>query len=91
MRVNGRLLRPSNLAERRVLKSLGVDYLRCPRNANPYALARRIRRISRGASDDLLFVRDVAAQMKPVLRPTGPSPTPDVDTTEDQAAAHGTG
>jgi len=87
MRICGRILRPSNLAERRVMKSLGIDYLRCPRTENPYALARRIKRASR-PTEDLLFMRDVATRMKPVVRPT--QPTPDADTTEDEALADGT-
>lgn len=90
MRVNGRLLRPSTLAERRVMKSLGIDYLRCPRTENPYALARRIKRASR-PTEDTLFVRDIATRMKPVVRPAQPGPTPDADTTEDEALADGTG
>ena len=48
MRIQGRLLRPSTLAERRVLKSLGVDALRVPRRSNPFAVARLIRRASLG-------------------------------------------
>jgi hypothetical protein len=72
------------------MKSLGIDYLRCPRTANPYALARRIKRASK-PTEDLLFVRDIATRMRPVMRPTGPVPTPDGDTTEDGALADGTG
>ena len=44
MRIQGRQLRPSNLAERRVLKSLGTDVLRVPRKLNPFAVARHIRK-----------------------------------------------
>ena len=51
MRIQGRHLRPSTLAERRVLKSLGVDYLRVPRRLNPFGLARLIRRVSLGGAD----------------------------------------
>ena len=44
MRIQGRQLRASNLAERRVLKALGTDVLRVPRKFNPFAVARHIRR-----------------------------------------------
>ena len=46
MRIQGRQLRASNLAERRVLKSLGTDVLRVPRKLNPFAVARHIRKIA---------------------------------------------
>lgn len=51
MRIVGRTLRASTLAERRVLKSLGFDFIRVPRKHNPYAVARLIRRISFGTAD----------------------------------------
>jgi len=53
MRVQGRTLRPSNLAERRVLKALGVDFLRVPRRANPFAIARHVKRLASGRGGDL--------------------------------------
>ena len=51
MRIQGRLLRPENLAERRVLKSLGIDHIRVPRRLNPFAVARLVRRLSFGGTD----------------------------------------
>ena len=51
MRIQGRLLRPSTLAERRVLKALGLDAIKVPRRSNPFAVARLIRRISLGSPD----------------------------------------
>jgi hypothetical protein len=51
MRIQGRLLRPENLAERRVLKSLGVDFLRVPRKYNPFSVARLVHRASQGGLD----------------------------------------
>ena len=51
MRIQGRFLRPENLAERRVLKSLGIDHIRVPRRLNPFAVARLVRRLSFGGSD----------------------------------------
>ena len=57
MRIQGRTLRASNLAERRVLKSLGVDTLRVPRRLNPFALARQVRKIAGGTGGDLPALR----------------------------------
>jgi hypothetical protein len=51
MRIQGRCLRPSNLAERRVLKTLGLDSLRVPRRQNPFAIARSIRKLAAGRGD----------------------------------------
>jgi len=68
MRIQGRTLRPSNLAERRLLLSLGSPTLRVPRAANPYLIARRLERAARGDNPDVLFVCDVicrARQPKP--------------------------
>ncbi len=47
MRIIGRILRPSTLAERRLLLSLGSDCYRVPRTENPYIVARRFRRAAR--------------------------------------------
>jgi hypothetical protein len=66
MRIQGRFLRPSNLAERRVLKSLGVDVLRVPRRLNPFAVGRHIKRIASGIGGDLPTLRKMLA---PVLTP----------------------
>jgi hypothetical protein len=59
MRITGRLLRPSTLAERRFLLSLGIPALRVPRRINPYAIARRLQRAIAGRTDDLLAVREL--------------------------------
>lgn len=51
MRINGRILRPATLAERRLLLSLGSSFYRVPRSENPFIVARRLRRLARfGAS-----------------------------------------
>ena len=46
MRVNGRTLRPSTLAERRMLLAAGLTSVRVPRSQNPYAVARRLARLA---------------------------------------------
>ena len=48
MRITGRSLRPSNLAERRVMLSLGFPTIRVPRHANPFIVARRVSRLAKG-------------------------------------------
>ena len=57
MRIQGRNLRPSTLAERRVLKTLGVDMLRVHRGLNPFMIARHIRRLATGRNGDLPALR----------------------------------
>jgi hypothetical protein len=71
MRIQGRFLRPSNLAERRVLKALGTDVLRIPRKLNPFAVARHIRKIASGTGGNLPELR--AALMKAPLGRTFPA------------------
>ena len=55
---SGRQIRPSNLAERRLLLSLGIVVLRVPRGTNPYVIARWLERAARRDSEDLVFLRD---------------------------------
>ncbi len=68
MRIQGRVLRASNLAERRVLKALGTDVLRVPRKLNPFAVARHIRKIASGTGGNLPELR--AALEKAPARPS---------------------
>lgn len=78
MRINGRILRPSDLSERRVLLSLGVDPLlglRVPRSANPYHVARCVRRIARAHNDDMQLLRGIVASN----RRREPQPSPELD------------
>ena len=75
MRVNGRLLRPSTLAERRVLKSLGIDCLRVPRGHNPFAIARQIARLARGAVPEARIIKEILEEDR-VRRPKLPLPLP---------------
>lgn len=83
MRINGRLLRPSTLAERRVLHALGANPLRVSRRFNPYVVARRIARIARLDSTDGEFLRSVVrgARSTPLV-PTPTAPSPDLDTND---------
>ena len=85
MRIQGRLLRPENLRERRLLRSLGLDHIRAPRRLNPFSLARLIRRMSAGGEDmrKLKHMLRVGAQPVP-QEPTLPDSTSDV--AEERAA-----
>jgi hypothetical protein len=60
MRIQGRVLRPSTLAERRLLFSVGVDHLRVPREINPFAVIRRLQKVAVGSKRELLAIRALA-------------------------------
>ena len=77
MIVNGRTVRPSTLAERRLLLSGGVTHVRVPRSQNPYAVARRLGRLAKGEVAEL---RKLLATIHQAPRPNPmPIPTPDLD------------
>ncbi|MCL4750440.1 MAG: hypothetical protein KJ015_09780 [Myxococcales bacterium] len=81
MRINGRILRPSDLEERRLmLNEFGTLSLRVPRGANPYLIARRLRRAAHNESPDLLFVRERLMGRRP--KTSEPHPSPDIDVPE---------
>ena len=82
-RITGRVIRPSTLAERRILLGLGTPTLRVSRRHNVYVVARKLARAARGQSPDLLVLHDVARHKLPlpqppddVERPRRPSPGP---------------
>lgn len=81
MRVNGRILRPSTLAERRFLLSLGVSEIRVPRGINPFTAARRVRRAAACTTPDHEFTRELARAQKR-RQDVFPVPSPDVDRPE---------
>jgi len=83
MRVNGRTLRYSTLAERRLMLSLGIDSLHVPRKLNPYSVARKLRRIASGQPGDLLLVHELIARQKGRQDPWRRAlPNPEGDTPE---------
>jgi len=61
MRIQGRQLRPSTLAERRILKALGTDVIRVPRRFNPFAVARHIKKLAAGTGGNLPELRAMLA------------------------------
>ena len=88
MRITGRSLRPSNLAERRVMLALGSPTIRVPRGMNPFIVARRVGRLAKGQTDDHQFLRElVRAQHKAVP----PVPQPEPDTTDPIEIDNGAG
>jgi hypothetical protein len=74
MRIQGRCLRPSNLAERRVLKTLGLDSLRVRRGLNPFAVARLVKKIAVGTGGNLPALRTLLQRN---ARPTPATELPD--------------
>jgi hypothetical protein len=62
MRINGRLLRPSTLAERRLFNALGTDSIRVPRMMNPYVVARRARRLALYDHPDFLVLKELVTK-----------------------------
>ena len=62
MRIRGRRLYPSTLAERRVMMSLGGTPLYAPRGISPYVIARRLARSARGESTDDAFLKAAFAR-----------------------------
>jgi hypothetical protein len=77
MRICGRVLRPSTLAERRLLLGqLGTNSIRVPRSQNIFAIARRIERYLK-KNDDVVFLKKLAAPKRSV-----PPIPPDVDSPE---------
>ena len=79
MRLRGRILRASNLAERRLMTALGVDFIKVPKGTNPFIVMRRFARAARCQTPDHLFVRDVIDRSKSW---PNPSPAPEPDTSE---------
>jgi hypothetical protein len=78
MRIRGRVLRASTLAERRLLKALGVDALRVPRRLNPFAVARALHKVAAGTGGDL-------PALKKLLQL--PSPAPELPDSRDEERA----
>jgi len=71
-RIHGRTVRASNLAERRILSSLGVHALRVPRGQNPFLVARKLRQASR-PNEAASFLAAVAMRQKAPKAPNGQS------------------
>lgn len=83
MRICGRLLRPSTLAERRLLlRHFGTSAVRIPRSHNIFAVARRVERYL-NKNDDVVFLKKLGS----VGRRCVPPVTPDVDSPEPPPGA----
>lgn len=80
VRIVGRTLRPGCINTRRLfLGILGVDVIRVPRSANPFSLARRIRRYLQ--HEDIVFLKKLVSARRRPMR----SVTPDVAAAEPVA------
>jgi hypothetical protein len=81
-RINGRIIRPSTLAERRLMFSLGLGTaLRVPRSANPYAVARKLKRLL-NVNPDADYLRRLGKKKQVTVPPA----LPDSRSDEEQAA-----
>lgn len=87
MRIQGRVLRPSNLAERRVLKTLGFDYLRVRRGLNPFIVSRHIQKLAVGRGGDLPALRAMLKKNERPLPPVLELPDSTPEPREDERAA----
>lgn len=64
MRICGRVLRPSTLAERRLLLGLfGATAVRVPRSQNIFAVARRVGRYLK-KNEDIRFLEELASSIR---------------------------
>ena len=89
MRIQGRHLRPSNLSERRVLLTLGIDHLnfRVSRRLNPFAVARHVKRLASGRGGNLPALKALLAKKAPPAPPQLPDSTTEPRTDGEQRAA----
>jgi hypothetical protein len=89
MRIQGRILRASDLRERRVLLSLGIDHLnfRVPRRLNPFAVARHIKRLASGRGGDLPALKAMLAKKVSPAPPVLPDSTTAPRSDDEQRAA----
>jgi hypothetical protein len=81
MRIQGRILRASNLAERRVLLTLGVNHhnFKISRRLNPFIVARHVRKLAAGRGD-LPALRALLQKTRvpaPVMPDSTSEPRPD--------------
>ncbi len=88
MRIQGRTLRASNLAERRVLLTLGIDHhnFRVSRRLNPFAVARAVKRCAAGKGD-LPALKAMLAKRMPPMPPALPDSTTEPRSDDEQRAA----
>jgi hypothetical protein len=86
MRVNGRILRASTLAEWRLLSAFGVTDLRVPRGTNAFVAARRLGRLARYQGPDGGFMGLLLGRQP---GPAAPEPSPGLDHTELAEIDHG--
>lgn len=71
VRIRGRRLYPSTMAQRRLMLSLGSYPFYVPRGISPFLVARKLVRAAQGQGQELLFLREVLAKgRKPASAPS---------------------
>jgi hypothetical protein len=76
-RIGGRIIRPSNLSERRILKNIGVDFLRVRRGENPFVAMRVLQRLASASNPDLVGLKKMI-EIDRERRPHFPLPPNDL-------------
>lgn len=62
VRIRGRRLYPSTLAQRRLMLSLGSYPLYVPRGVSPFLVARKLNRAAQGQVPELVLLREVLSR-----------------------------
>lgn len=62
VRIRGRRLYPSTMAQRRLMLSLGCYPLYVPRGVSPFLVARKLARAAEGQFPELVLLRQVLAK-----------------------------
>jgi hypothetical protein len=65
VRIRGRRLYPSTLAQRRLMLSLGSYPFYVPRGVSPFLVARKLARTAGGQVPELVLLRQILAGRKP--------------------------
>jgi hypothetical protein len=69
MKVYGRVITYRTLADRRLLKSFGVDKVRVPRSLNPYAVSRRLTKMAKHEGNEVELLQKLVDFTKKVQHP----------------------
>lgn len=62
VRIRGRRLYPSTMAQRRLMLSLGSYPLYVPRGISPFLVARKLNRAAQGQIPELVLLREVLSR-----------------------------
>ena len=62
VRIRGRRLYPSTMAQRRLMLSLGSYPFYVPRGISPFLVARKLSRAAQAQGQEVLFLREILAK-----------------------------